>query len=150
MNFHNPSLSPTISVVIRQPNAGAKTSGAVEVESSATDSSGLEIVKLEFYIDGVKFGQVNAGAGSSSLDTTKFADGRHIISVVATNSEGKTGRNSEFISVDNDGSPDSDGDGIPDDRDDNTGNDDVDQDDDGIPDDEDNDDDNEGNTEHDE
>lgn len=77
------------SVVIDSPANGETVSGLTTIEGEA--SGQLGIAKVEVRIDGAHHAQIDHGGPFSfSWDTTAFAAGEHVISVIATDSLGVT------------------------------------------------------------
>lgn len=98
INVSNSSPSPT--VTIAAPTAGATLAGSVTVSGGAADT--VALAKVELAVDG---GSYQAAQGTSSwsypLDTTKLANGSHALAVRVTDTAGATASASVPVSVSN-------------------------------------------------
>jgi hypothetical protein len=83
VTVNNPVIN-TVSVTA--PSTGATVHGTTTVTTSAYSSVGISNVKL--YVDGVLQATSTTSPYSFSWDTTKYADGSHILYVVLTDSLG--------------------------------------------------------------
>jgi hypothetical protein len=85
-----PSGGATTSVIVTSPTAGTTVSGTVNLVANATGSGSLSV---QFTLDGANLGSAASGSGpsySSSWDTTKTANGSHVLSAVVTDGTGAT------------------------------------------------------------
>jgi hypothetical protein len=90
---------PTVSIT--SPAAGATASGTIAVVADATDNGGA--VRVEFFVDDVSVGNDTAAPYSFSLDTTGYADGNHVVRVVAYDAAGYTAEATRTVYVSNSG-----------------------------------------------
>lgn len=76
-------------VQLTAPAAGTTVSGSKTVTANATDDQ--QVTKVQFTLDGQNLGTADTTAPYSvAWDTTKVANGNHVLSAVATNNSGLT------------------------------------------------------------
>lgn len=80
------------SIAIGGVEDGQHVSGAVSLESVATDNENGRIVRTDVFVDDVRVASVCGPRATHRLDASQLEAGRHIIRVVATNAAGRTGR----------------------------------------------------------
>jgi thermitase len=76
-------------VAITAPADGATLSGAVTVSVAASDSGG--VARTELYVDGTLWGTDVAAPWEFFLDTTRLANGSHVLTARAVDSAGNVG-----------------------------------------------------------
>ena len=76
----NPDTTPP-QITITSPSNGATVGGTVNVQTNATDSQGVKIVR--FWVDGVYIGYDTTGPFSRLWNTTLFSNGTHTIKAKA-------------------------------------------------------------------
>ena len=79
------------SASITSPAEGQSVSGAVTLTATATANGGATIAKLELFLDNASVGSSTSGAANVSWDSTKSANGSHVVTATATDSAGRTG-----------------------------------------------------------
>jgi large repetitive protein len=83
-----PDTTPP-TVAITAPSYGASVSGIVQVAANATDN--VAVVGVQFYVDGVALGAEATSAPYVVMwDTTRSANGSHILTAVARDAAGNT------------------------------------------------------------
>jgi thermitase len=88
-----------LSVSITSPSNGATVSGQVSVQASATDSVAVTSVRL--YVDGTLYGTGSGTPYGLTWDTTKAANGSHILQAQASDAAGKSSTVSVSVKVSN-------------------------------------------------
>jgi thermitase len=88
-----------LSVSITAPSNGATVSGQVSVQATATDSATVTSVRL--YVDGVLSGTGSGASYSFKWDTTKAANGSHILEAQASDAAGNSSAVSVSVNVSN-------------------------------------------------
>ncbi len=88
-----------LSVSITAPSNGATVSGQVSVQATATDSASVTSVRL--YVDGVLSGTGSGTSYSFRWDTTKAANGSHILEAQASDAAGNSSAVSVSVTVSN-------------------------------------------------
>src|SRR6266436_3426883 len=85
INVQNPVPNqPTVSIA--SPRAGTIVLNTITVTAAASDSQG--IANVQFQVDGSNLGTGNTSSPySQSWDTTKVADGTHVLTAVATSND---------------------------------------------------------------
>jgi beta-glucanase (GH16 family) len=96
--------SEPLKVTTKSPTPAATISGSVNWEVSVAGAN-----RVEFLVDGnPKWTETRSpyqyGGQARGFDTTKFADGPHTLTAVASSSKGRTGRSSLQVTIDNPGS----------------------------------------------
>ncbi len=91
------NTAPTVSLM--SPAAGATVSGAVTVAANATDNTG--VAKVDFFVDSTALVSKTAAPYTGTLDTTKLADGTHVVKAVATDTQGMSAASQVSINVRN-------------------------------------------------
>jgi peptidoglycan/xylan/chitin deacetylase (PgdA/CDA1 family) len=94
LSIDDASLTPVTPVVVSTPTvsittpaANAAETGTVNLAASATDTNG--IASVQFKVDGIVLGSaVTASPYQTSWDTTTATNGTHIITAIATNTQG--------------------------------------------------------------
>lgn len=84
----SPDTTPP-TVAITAPTDGASLSGAVTVAVTATDSGG--VVRTELYVDGALYASDVAAPYEFFLDTSRLANGSHLLVARAVDSAGNVG-----------------------------------------------------------
>jgi hypothetical protein len=98
-----PSSATPPAVSISAPTTGSTMSGTATVSASATSSGTLSVTGVQFQVDGTNLGS-SATIGPVyilSWDTTKYANGLHTLTAIATDSAGNTGTASVSVSINN-------------------------------------------------
>jgi hypothetical protein len=95
------STPPTVSITA--PSTGSTVSGTVTVSVSATASGTLSVAGVQLQVDGTNLGSpVTIGpVYTVSWDTTKYANGLHTLTAIATDSGGNTGTASVSVTINN-------------------------------------------------
>ncbi len=90
---------PTVGITV--PLSGSTISKTVVVQATANDDKG--IAQVEFLVDGALIGVDTQGndGWSVSWDTTRYADGQHILTATAKDTAGQTASHSATITVQN-------------------------------------------------
>ncbi|MBX6330365.1 MAG: hypothetical protein IRY91_00810, partial [Gemmatimonadaceae bacterium] len=103
--------STGITVALKTPSDSATVSGTVRLEATASSPAGID--RVQFLVDGKAVSPTERAAPyTGSWNTTTFADGNHTLTVVATDSAGKSNSMSALVKVKNgSGSSDSTGSG---------------------------------------
>jgi subtilisin family serine protease len=91
------SNASTLAVAITKPANGSTVSGTVGVTASASTSGGTTGIKQSLYIDGALKATSSGGSLDYNWNTRKVANGRHTLSVVATDSAGNSSTNSVSV-----------------------------------------------------
>ena len=96
--------NPPPSVSFNAPASGATISGHLETcQVTATDADGVK--QVQWYLDSTLVNtEMVAPYDSCNLDTTKFANGTHVLRAVATDSKGATGSAQLSVNIQNGGS----------------------------------------------
>jgi thermitase len=76
------------SVVISNPGSGAKVSGTVSVNVSASDNSGVSALSQKLYINGKLVASTTGGSLSYRWNTRKIASGSYTIQALAADAAG--------------------------------------------------------------
>ena len=88
---------PTVSIT--SPAAGDYVRLSATIKAAATDDHG--VVKVEFFVDGIKIGEDTGSPYEYAWDSTGFIDGEHVIKVTAVDTIGQTKSASITINVAN-------------------------------------------------
>ena len=89
--------APTVSFT--SPAASQTVSGTLAYSANATDDSG--VTKVDFSVDSTVLGTKTAAPWTGSLDTTKLANGAHVLKAVASDAQGLTATSQVSINVQN-------------------------------------------------
>src|SRR5258706_1546487 len=93
-----PNAAPTVSVT--SPTAGQTVSGtAMAYAATATDDAGVS--KVDFFIDSTSLGTKTSAPYGGTLDTTKLANGTHVLKAVAYDAQGLSATSQVSINVSN-------------------------------------------------
>ncbi len=94
-----PDKLPTVSITV--PLSGSTISNTVVVQATADDDKG--VTQVEFLLDGASIGVDTQGSDgwSVSWDTTRCADGQHLLTATAKDTAGQTANHSIAITVRN-------------------------------------------------
>ncbi|MEX0616177.1 MAG: Ig-like domain-containing protein [Candidatus Woykebacteria bacterium] len=84
------TIKPTVSVT--SPKNGAAVSKTVPISATATDN--VKVVRVDFYIDGVKKGSDTTASYTYSWNTASYSNGTHKIQAKAVDSSGLEGPSS--------------------------------------------------------
>ena len=90
------------SVSFRAPASGAKVSGSISgsaCEALATDDAGIK--QVQFFLGSTPLNTELSSPYNCSLDTTKFANGAHLLRAVATDAAGAAGAAEISLNIDN-------------------------------------------------
>jgi hypothetical protein len=92
---------PTISITA--PAASSILSGLVAVSATAAAAGSLSVTGVQFQVDGTNLGSLIAigPVYLISWDTTKYGNGVHTLTAIATDSAGKTGTASVSVTISN-------------------------------------------------
>lgn len=93
------TTSPSSGVSFKAPTAGATLSGTVS--STKCEAAGTGISKVQFYLDSTALNTELSSPYNCSLDTTKFANGSHVLKAVATFTDGRTGSAQVSVNIQN-------------------------------------------------
>ncbi len=88
---------PTVSIT--QPSPGADLQGTTTL--IAATSNDPVVTRIDFFVDGTLIGTDNASPWSTVWDTTTVPNGAHTLTAVATDTVGRSSRDSISINVDN-------------------------------------------------
>ena len=88
---------PTVSLTA--PAAGATVSGLLAYAANATDNAG--VARVDFFVDATALGSKTAAPYSGSLDTTRLADGAHVVQAVAYDAQGLSATSQVSVNVKN-------------------------------------------------
>lgn len=77
---------PTVAVT--SPSSGARLTGLVTLEASATDNVG--VTHVEFFVDGVSVGQVTSAPWQAQVDLSSATDGAHTLTAKAVDAAGNS------------------------------------------------------------
>ncbi len=80
------TTAPKVSIL--SPKDGATVSKVVTLQVQATDN--VKVTKVEFLIDNKKIGELTKAPFNFKWDTTKYADGKHIILIKAYDGAGNS------------------------------------------------------------
>jgi hypothetical protein len=96
------TTTPTVDITA--PTDGSTVSGTIPVTATASDDTA--VAKVAFAVDGVQQGANDVNAPyATSLDTTAFANGAHIIRATATDTAGNAAYTEVTVTVDNQAPP---------------------------------------------
>lgn len=105
VKVNNTTSNPTPTVALLSPANGASVSKTVMLSASATDSVGISHV--QFQLDGANAGSpVTAAPYTYAWDSTKSANGAHILRAVATDMSGNSASSSNVSVTVNNSTPD--------------------------------------------
>ena len=93
------NTAPAVSVT--SPTAGQTVSGTMAYSASATDNAGVS--RVDFFIDATELLSDTTSPYGGSLDTTKLADGTHVLKAIAYDAQGLTATSQVSINVQNAG-----------------------------------------------
>jgi hypothetical protein len=100
------------SVAFKAPAAGATLSGTVNstgCEASASDSNG-SVAKVDFYLGTTPLGSSKTAAPyQCAIETTKFANGTHMLMALATDNLGATSSAQRSVTINNTSNSNGDG-----------------------------------------
>jgi subtilase family serine protease len=88
-----------LSVSITSPSNGATVSGQVSVQATATD--GVAVTSVRLYVDGALYGTGSSTPCGFTWDTTKAANGSHILQAQVSDAAGKSSTVSVSVKVSN-------------------------------------------------
>ncbi len=94
---------PVPAVSITQPSPGAVLSGQATISATTTDDA--RVIRVEFLVDGAQIGVDSAPPWSISWNTASAGNGPHTLTVIATDTAGRTSRDSVSVTVDNSTDP---------------------------------------------
>ncbi len=86
-------------VTLKSPASGAKVSGQVTIEATATSSTSIQ--RVEFVIDGALKGSAATSPYTFKWQTTLYDDGGHAVEAVAYDAFGNTGKATATVTVSN-------------------------------------------------
>jgi hypothetical protein len=87
-------------VSLSAPAAGATLSGTVACEAAAADADGT-VARVDFFLDGAALGSDAAAPYQCAIDTTRFANGDHVLMAAATDDKGLAASTQRTVRFDN-------------------------------------------------
>lgn len=91
------NTAPTVSIA--SPSAGQTVSGTIAYAANATDNAGVS--RVDFSVDSTALVSDSAAPYGGSLDTTKLANGTHVLKAVAYDAQGLSAASQVSINVQN-------------------------------------------------
>src|SRR5258706_5135391 len=100
INVQNTAPNAARTVSVTSPTAGQTVSGtAMAYAATATDDAGVS--KVDFFIDSTSLGTKTSAPYGGTLDTTKLANGTHVLKAVAYDAQGLSATSQVSINVSN-------------------------------------------------